>query len=152
MKYFFILLISLLASCSTSEPDPIVMLNYSYSQQETDMIDLVNHYRTDHYLASLYPVEHISALCKQNNDLMIQTGVPGHHNFQYRINNLNRIGYTKVSEIITYNYSTNSSSLAAIKNDQRCLDMLNNGELTSIGVSLSIDSNNKKYYTLILAK
>lgn len=145
-------MISFCISCSTPEPDPVVMLNYQYEQQELDMIVLVNQHRIDHFLTPLQPVEHISALCRQNNDLMIQSGAPGHYNFQDRIENLKRIGYDRVSEIVTYNYVTNTSALSAIKNDPQCDVILNKNEFTSIGLSLSVSSTGKRYYTLIFAK
>jgi uncharacterized protein YkwD len=152
MKYLLIFTLAFCFSCSTSDPDPIVMLSYEYTPHETDMIFIVNQHRIDHSLSPLQPVEHISSLCKQNNDIMVQTGVAGHYNFQDRIENLNHIGYSRVSEIITYNYVTNQSSLSAIKNDPRCAIILNNSEFTNLGLSLTISPTGKRYYTLIFVK
>lgn len=151
MKKILIILISILVSaCSSSDDYKAEILNYDYSQDEISMIDLVNQYRAGQSFNVVVPVNHIGALCERNNQQMIINGV-GHYNFQDAIRNLNSLGYTRVSEIVGYNYISNQGFLSAIQNDTGCLNILR-GDYNYIGVSITTGTNGRKYYTLIFAK
>ena len=150
-KIILILAILLTVSCSTNEDLPIVMLPYAYNSQELEMIQLVNQYRVSNSLNILNEVQHISALCEQSNGYMISYNDPKHYHFQDRVENLQRIGYTRVSAIICYNYSTNQSALNAININIETRKILRS-DFTDFGVSITTNTNGKKYYTLTFAK
>jgi uncharacterized protein YkwD len=151
MRKIIILTILLLISCSSDEPKDIVILPYTYNIQELDMIQTVNQYRISHSLNTLNDVQHISALCEQSNKYMILYNQPKHYYFHDRVENLQRIGYTKVSAVICYNYTTNQSALSVLDNNATCHNILI-GDFTDFGVSITTNTNGKKYYTLTFVK
>ena len=150
MRKIFLFILFLITACSSSDDYQTEILNYTYDQNEIDLIDLTNQYRSTESLGMLIPVEHIGALCEKNNQQMIIKG-PGHYNFQGAINNLNSLGYTRVSEIIGYNYISNQGFINALVDNDECLEILR-GDFNYIGVSVRVSDTGKKYYTLILAK
>lgn len=150
-KIILVLAILLTVSCSTQEDRPIVMLPYTYNLQELEMIQLVNQYRVSNSANTLTEIQHISALCEQSNNYMILYNEANHYYFQDRIENLQRIGYNRVSAIICYNYSTNQSALNAINTNIDTQKILR-GDFIDFGVSITTNTNGKKYYTLTFAK
>jgi uncharacterized protein YkwD len=151
MKKIILILILLLIGCSKDSEQPIVMLSYNYNQQESDMIQLVNQYRLSHSLNQLNEKQHISALCEQSNNYMISYNDVKHYYFQDRVNNLERIGHTRVGEIVCGNYNTNQTALSAIDANTDCHKILI-GDHTDFGVSIKTNTNGRKYYTLIFVK
>jgi uncharacterized protein YkwD len=127
------------------------MLNYTYNQQEIEMIQLVNQYRLSNSLNTLNDKEHISALCEQSNNYMISYNDIKHYHFQDRVENLQRIGYTRVSAVVCGNFSTNQSALNAVDSNIDCHKILI-GDYTDFGVSIRTNTNGRKYYTLTFAK
>jgi uncharacterized protein YkwD len=150
-KIILILTILLSISCSKDDEQPVVILPYTYNTQELEMIQLVNQYRVSHSLNTLNDVQHISALCQQSNNYMISYNDVKHYYFQDRIENLQRIGYTRVSAVVCYNYSTNQSTLNALDSNIECQKILT-GNFTDFGVSIITNVNGKKYYTLTFVK
>lgn len=135
---------------SDSEVIPPIM-SYSYSTTELDLIDKVNEYRTTNGLNTLQPVEHVSYLCSEHNQTMIQIGIVGHQDFESRIHNLKlTMNVTNVSELVAGNFSTNQSVMSAFLNDSLCKKILDEQDKNRIGVAVSISTSGKKYYTLIL--
>ena len=151
MKIIVTLILFLFLGCSSdSEVIPPIM-TYNYSNNENNLIDLVNNYRTGQGLSTLETNQHIGYLCSTHNQNMMETGVVGHQNFESRINNLKlTMQVTYVSELVAKNYSTNQSALNAFLNDSSCKKVLD-GDKDKIGVSIT-ESGGKKYYTLILIK
>lgn len=150
-KFILLLTILLSISCSKDDQQPIVMLNYTYNQQEIEMIQLVNQYRLSNSLNTLNDKEHISALCEQSNNYMISYNDIKHYHFQDRVENLQRIGYTRVSAVVCGNFSTNQSALNAVDSNIDCHKILI-GDYTDFGVSIRTNTNGRKYYTLTFAK
>ena len=150
-KIILILAILLTVSCSTNEDQPIVMLPYTYNLQELEMIQLVNQYRVSNSVNPLNEVQHISALCEQSNGYMISYNDVKHYHFQDRVENLQRIGYDRISAIICYNYSTNQSALNAINTNIETQKIIR-GDFRDFGVSITTNTNGKKYYTITFAK
>lgn len=152
MKKIILLLTILLSiGCSKDDEQPVTVLSYTYNTQELEMIQLVNQYRISNSLNSLNEVQHISALCEQSNNYMISFNDVKHYYFQDRVENLQRIGYTKVAAVICHNYSSNQSALVAINLNTDCHKILI-GDFTDLGVSITTNTNGKKYYTLTFAK
>jgi len=150
-KFIFILTLLLSISCTSDSTEPIVMLNYTYNTQELEMLQLIKDYRTSQSLNSLSDKEHISALCEQSNNYMISYNDVKHYYFQDRVDNLKRIGYTRVSAIVCANFISNQGALSAMNVDINCHKIII-GDFTDFGVSIKTNSNGKKYYTLTFAK
>mgnify|MGYP000969938992 CR=1 FL=1 len=150
-KIILILTILLSISCSKDDEQPVVILPYTYNTQELEMIQLVNQYRLSNSLNSLNDVEHISALCEQSNNYMISYNDVKHYYFQDRIENLKRIGYTRVSAIVCANFVSNQGALNAMESDIDCQKILI-GDFTDFGVSIKTNTNGRKYYTLTFVK
>ena len=151
MKIVITLILFLFIGCSSdSEIIPPIM-SYSYSNNENNLIDLINDYRTGQGLSTLEKSQHIGYLCFEHNQNMIETGVVGHQNFESRIHNLKlTMNATYVSELVANNYSTNQSVLAAFLGSPLCKNILDE-DRDKIGVSIT-EFDGKKYYTLILIK
>jgi uncharacterized protein YkwD len=150
-KIILILTILLSISCSKDDEQPIVMLPYTYNEQELEMIQLVNQYRISHSLNTLNDVQHISALSQQSNNYMISYNEAKHYYFQDRIENLKRIGYTRVSAIVCVNFVSNQGALNVMDSDIDCQKILI-GDYTDFGVSITTNTNGRKYYTLTFTK
>jgi uncharacterized protein YkwD len=150
-KIILILTLLLSISCSKDDEQPIVMLPYTYNTQELEMIQLVNQYRISNSLNTLNDVEHISSLCEQSNNYMISYNDAKHYYFQDRIENLKRIGYTRVSAIVCTNFVSNQGALNAMDSDINCQKILI-GDFTDFGVSIKTNANGRKYYTLTFTK
>ena len=151
MKIVITLILFLILGCSSdSEVIPPIM-PYNYSNTETNLVDLVNNYRTSQGLSTLEINQHIGYLSYIHNQNMIDTGVVGHQNFESRIYNLELTMHANyVSELVAKNYSTNQSVLSAFLNDTSCKKVID-GDKDKIGVSIT-EIDGKKYYTLILIK
>jgi uncharacterized protein YkwD len=150
-KIILIIILLLTISCSKDNEQPIVMLSYTYNQQELEMIQLVNQYRLSHSLNQLNEKQHISALCEQSNNYMISYNDIKHYYFQDRVDNLERIGYTRVGSLVSGGYNTNQSVIYAIDNNIECHKTLT-GDYTDFGVSIRTNTNGKKFYTLTFTK
>ena len=151
MKIIITLILFLFLGCSSDSEVIPPIIPYTYSNNETELIDLVNNYRTSHGLSTLEINQHIGYLCSTHNQNMIETGIIGHQNFESRIHNLKlTMQVTYVSELVAKNYSTNQSVLNAFLNDSLCKKVLDDDKY-KIGVSI-VESGGKKYYTLILIK
>jgi uncharacterized protein YkwD len=152
-KYFKILLLLFLFSCSPDDNTTYEVFTYpQYSVDEQDLILKINNFRLldPNNLNVLIVHEHMSGLCKRNNDAMISANEPGHYNFEYTTSSIKHLGYNKVSQMIAYNFQTNQSILNALQNDPTCLTILK-GDFTHIGLSKTL-VNNKMYCTIIFAK
>lgn len=152
MRKLIPLLFFLLLGCTSSDSEVIPpIMSYSYSTTELDLIDKVNEYRTTNGLNTLQPVEHVSYLCSEHNQTMIQIGIVGHQDFESRIHNLKlTVNTTQVSELIAYNYNTNQSVMNSFIASTLCKKILDEQDKNRIGVAVSISTSGKKYYTLII--
>jgi uncharacterized protein YkwD len=151
MKIIITLILFLILGCSSdSEVIPPIM-PYTYSNNEANLVDLINIYRNNQGFSTLEINQHIGYLCFTHNQHMIDTGVLGHQNFESRTNNLKlTMQATYVSELVAKNYSTNQSVLNAFLNVPSCKEILD-GDKDKIGVSIT-EAGDKKYYTLIFIK
>jgi uncharacterized protein YkwD len=150
-KIIFILTFFLSIGCSSEDQAPVVLLSYTYNTPELEMIQLINDYRVSNSLSPVYDIQHISALCEQSNNYMITYNQVKHYYFQDRVDNLQRVGYTRVSAIVCMNYNTNQSALNAIENSE-CTRKILAGDFKDFGVSIRTNENGKKFYTLTFTK
>lgn len=139
-------------SCSKdNDTEDLTPHSYSHSDIELDLISKINNYRNSQGLTTLSIVEHVSYKCSEHNDYMISKNTASNDYFYQRSENIKKVcNSTKVSEVIAVNYQTNQSVLQAWINDVTCNEILLKSDSNRIGLSIRENSNQKKYYTVIL--
>jgi uncharacterized protein YkwD len=156
MKYIILLVILFIPiGCDKQSPEPIhIEYQYSYNEQEIDLMNITNHYRDSLQLSTLVPIGHIGHLCETHNLYMIEKDTISHDYFYDRQVNLEQLyGATDIGEIIAYNYQNNQSVLQAWLGSPDHAHVLKKPAYTNFGVSITTDPvTNKKYYTFIFIR
>lgn len=156
MKYLILLILLFIPIGCDKQPPTLVPIEYqySYNEQEMDLMNITNQYRQSLQLSTLVPIEHIGHLCEEHNLYMIEKDTINHdyaYNRQLNIQQLYRA--TEIGEIVAYNYQTNQSVLQAWINSSDHFATLTRPGYTNFGVSITIDpTTNRKYYTFIFIK
>ena len=156
---FSIALMFSLVSCS---PDSIdkesvdtnqTAVNYEYSENETELINLINDYRASIGLNKLELINYVSVKSEEHDLYMIQSNEVSHAGFKERADNIMEVlKAKKVSENIAYNFSTSQSALGAWLNSAGHKANIE-GNFTHFGISIRINpETGKKYYTNIFIK
>ena len=146
-------------SCSNDSEDLVddsnaqLVTDYTYSTDETHLVDLINNYRVSHGKNALSIINHISYKSQEHNLYMIEKNVVNHDYFEERSNNIIQVlGAIKVGENLAYNFSKPETVLNAwllSSGHKANLD----GDYTHVGISITIDSvTGKKYYTNMFMK
>ncbi len=160
LKLLFIVAIVFTQSSCTNDDDqnvlsekPQIVSEYTYTDQESQLVDLINDYRTSHGLNNLEIVNHISYKSQEHNSYMINKNVVNHDLFDERSSNIIQVlGAKKVGENIAYNFSTPEGVLNAwLLSPGHKLNL--DGDYTHIGISITINPvNGKRYYTNMFMK
>ncbi|MCZ8196835.1 MAG: CAP domain-containing protein [Flavobacterium sp.] len=146
-------------SCSNDSEDLVddsnaqLVTDYTYSADETHLVDLINNYRVSHGKNALSIINHISYKSQEHNLYMIEKNVVNHDYFEERSNNIIQVlGAIKVGENLAYNFSKPETVLNAwllSSGHKANLD----GDYTHVGISITIDPvTGKKYYTNMFMK
>jgi uncharacterized protein YkwD len=147
------------SSCSNNEDQNVlseklqIVSEYNYSDDESQLVDLINDYRTSHGLNTLEIVNHISFKSQEHNSYMINKNVVNHDLFDERSSNIIQVlGAKKVGENIAYNFTTSEGVLNAwLLSPGHKLNL--DGNYTHIGISITINPiNGKRYYTNMFMK
>ena len=145
-------------SCSTSDsenlsPEASIVSNYDYTENETQLLVLVNQYRVAQGLNELQPINHVSFKSFEHNLYMIERKKISHDLFTERSNNLIQVlGAVRVGENLAYNFSSPNSALYAWINSPGHKKNLE-GDYTHFGVSITVDTETgKSYYTNMFIK
>lgn len=157
-----ILLLALLSislvSCSkeemASDQNDNVPANvtYNYSQEELELINIINNYRVSKGLVSLAKVDYISVKSEEHDNYMIAKGGISHDYFQDRYEALvNKLGAVNVSENLAYNYSTPQGVFNAWLNSAGHKANIE-GDFTHFGIAIRTNSEGKKFYTNLFMK
>lgn len=157
-----ILLLALLSislvSCSkeemASDQNDNVPANvtYNYSQEELELINIINNYRVSKGLISLAKVDYISVKSEEHDNYMIAKGGISHDYFQDRYEALvNKLGAVNVSENLAYNYSTPQGVFNAWLNSAGHKANIE-GDFTHFGIAIRTNSEGKKFYTNLFMK
>lgn len=157
-----ILLLALLSislvSCSkeemASDQNDNVPANvtYNYSQEELELINIINNYRVSKGLISLAKVDYISVKSEEHDNYMIAKGGISHDYFQDRYEALvNKLGAVNVSENLAYNYSTPQGVFNAWLNSAGHKANIE-GDFTHFGIAIRKNSEGKKFYTNLFMK
>jgi len=159
-QIIFLVLVSLtLFSCSKEEVAPNqpqtsspVNVKYNYTNDELEVLTLINNYRTSKGLNTLEKVDYIAVVSEGHDNYMISVGEVSHNNFQDRYEALVTNLHAKtVSENVAYNYSTPQGVFNAwLASDGHRLNM--EGNFTHFGISIRANAEGKKYYTNIFMK
>lgn len=151
-----ILLLVTFASCSKESVDQttptpstnyVVNNNYTYSEIELQVADLINQYRVSKGLSPLEKINHISNVSEGHDEYMISINTLTHALFAQREENLRAtLGAVAVGENIAYNYSTAQSVVAAwINSPAHKANM--EGNYTHFGISVRTTPEGKMYFT-----
>lgn len=149
-----------LFSCSkeaaTNEPTAATsaQLNakYNYSQDETDVLTLINNYRKDKGLVTLEKVDFMSIKAEEHDTYMISVGTANHDYFQDRYEALvTNLGAKTVGENVAYNYTTPQGVFNAWLNSAGHRANIE-GDYTHFGISIRTNADGKKYYTNLFMK
>jgi len=145
------------ASCSSESTDEssqgnassnyTINNNYTYSQIESDVADLVNEYRVSKGLNPLERINHISNVSEGHDEYMISINTLTHALFAQREENLkSTLGAVTVGENLAYNYSTAQSVVTAwINSPAHKANM--EGNYTHFGIAVKTNSEGKMYFT-----
>ena len=152
-----IVLLITLASCSAESADETtqdnasanytVNNNYTYSQIEMDIADLVNQHRVSKGLNPLEKINHISNVSEGHDDYMISINTLTHALFAQREENLRTtLGAVAVGENIACNFSTAQSVVTAwINSPAHKANM--EGNYTHFGIAVKTNTEGKMYFT-----
>jgi uncharacterized protein YkwD len=159
MKIAFFIFISLsITSCSTEEEAlssvdvSQVNAKYNYSQEENDLMKIINNYRKENGLNELATIDFISIKSEEHDNYMINTGTVSHDFFKNRYDALVKgIGAKDVSENIAYSYATPQATLNAWLGSASHKANLD-GNFTHFGIAIRTNAEGKKYYTNIFVK
>jgi uncharacterized protein YkwD len=145
------------ASCSKESADETPQVetsssytinnNYTYSQIENDVADLVNQYRISKGLNPLEKINHISNVSEGHDEYMISINTLTHALFAQREENLRTtLGAVAVGENIAYNYPTAESVVTAwINSPAHKANM--EGNYTHFGIAVKTNPEGKMYFT-----
>lgn len=130
-----------------------LVTDYAYSNDELQLLDVINKYRAVKGLNPFVLINHISHKSQEHNLYMIDNNVVNHDFFFERSNNIIEVlGAIKVAENVAYNYNNANSVLNAWLNSPDHKKNLD-GNYTHIGISISLNTTNgKKYYTNIFMR
>ena len=147
-----------LVSCSkeemASDQNDNVPANvtYNYSQEELELMNIINDYRVSRGLNSLSKVDYMSAKSEEHDNYMISKGGISHDYFQDRYEALvKNLGAVNVSENLAYNYSTPQGVFNAWLNSTGHKANIE-GDFTHFGISIRTNSEGKKFYTNLFMK
>ncbi len=147
-------------SCSTNDSETPVAttatalktVDYSYTSNEIEAMNLINSYRTSLGLKELGKINYVSVKSEQHDNYMIANNVVNHNDFVARSEDIIKVvGAKKVSENIAYNYNTPQAAVEAwLKSPSHKENIV--GDFTDFGIAIRVNAEGKKYYTNIFVK
>lgn len=155
----FFILTTIFISCSP-ENDEIYVENKqiteaktSYTAIETEILDLVNAYRTNIGIGSLKKLNLISTVAETHTSYMVNVGQVNHDFFAERHEKLVNSAQAKaVGENVAFGYNTASGALNAWLSSDSHRKIIENPEYTHFGISTEHDVEGKNYFTHIFIK
>lgn len=119
---------------------------------ETEIMDLINAYRSEHGLIPLQSLSIIKSVASTHTDYMIENNQISHDNFFKRKTTLEKeVGAKIVSENVAYAYVTASQVVNAWINSEGHRANIE-GDYTNFDISAAPDSAGKWYFTNIFIK
>ena len=157
-KFLSLLIVTvLLFSCSQeedgiyfNESNEVVNTTVTYTDIETEILDLVNQHRLDMGLTSLKELSVISGVADGHTNYMIEKGAVNHDNFSERASELMSNADAKsVSENVAYGYSTAEGVVDGWLNSESHRKAIEDPKKTHFGISTESNSRGKNYFTQI---
>ena len=129
-----------------------VFLGYEHSQEELEILRLINEHRLTLKLRQLYTNSYLSFKCEEHNLNMIKLGVLSHNGFVQRCDDItNFLKCENVAENLGYNYKSTTAVVDAwLKSESHKENIY--GDFMEFGISARKDLNGKTYYTNIFIK
>ena len=162
IKFFSVILLSaVLFSCSKeddgiyfNETIEVVNINdVSYSEIETEILNLVNEHRKSIGLSNLSLLNIISGVADGHTNYMIEEGVVSHDNFNQRTESLiKNANAQSVAENVAYGYSSAQSVLNGWLNSDSHRKIIESETYTHFGISTESNDENRNYFTQIFIK
>ncbi len=110
---------------------------YTYSKQETELIDLINSYRENLNLSTLKINNGVSCVCQDHNMQMLRFNEVSHNGFEGRADEIiNKLGAKSVAENIAYNYLSAKAVIDAWVRSSSHKENLENHKWTQLGTSI----------------
>lgn len=159
-KILLVAAIFMISSCSSDMSGrekiglkPEIVLNYTYSASEIEVMNLINDYRVSVGLNSLEKINHISYKSEEHNIYMITNDVLNHDGFVARSENIIQALEAKaVAENIARNYDSPQVAVNAWLNSATHKGNIV-GNFTHFGIAIDQDTvTGKKYYTNIFVR
>ena len=162
IKFFSVILLSaVLFSCSKeddgiyfNETIEVVNINdVSYSEIETEILNLVNEHRKSIGLSNLTLLNIISGVADGHTSYMIEEGVVSHDNFNIRTESLiNNANAKSVAENVAYGYNSAQSVLNGWLNSDAHKKIIESEAYTHFGISTESNNEGRNYFTQIFIK
>jgi len=159
LKLSLIVLFSfVLFSCSNEDDgiyfdtsNEILTSNTTYSALESEILDLVNQYRTNIGLSTLKPLDIVSSTADSHTNYMIEVGKISHDNFQLRLQALmEKANAKKVGENVAYGYSSAQGVVKGWLSSESHKAIIENTKYTHFGISTEkCTTSGRNYFTQI---
>lgn len=155
-----LLLTTILFSCAKEEDgvyfnenSEVANAKVAYSPMETEIVSLVNAYRTSLGLNELNTLNIVSGVADGHTEYMIEVGQVSHDNFAQRAQTLmTEAGAKTVGENVAYGYSTAEGVVKGWLNSDGHRKIIENPDYTHFGISMETSSDNRNYFTNIFIK
>ena len=123
----------------------------TYSVIESEILYLVNEYRTNIGLTVLKPLDIVSSTADDHTNYMIGAGEISHDNFQKRSQTLmEKANAKKVGENVAYGYSSAQGVVNGWLNSEGHKAVIENSKYTHFGISTEKCKNSgRNYFTQI---
>ncbi|AMC11706.1 hypothetical protein Lupro_10695 [Lutibacter profundi] len=155
-----VLLSSILFSCSKeddgiyfNENSEIINANVSYTEIETEILNLINDYRVSEGLTSLKPLNIISGVADGHTKYMVEIGEVNHDNFNQRTQTLvENAGAISVGENVAYGFNSAQGVVNGWLNSDSHREIIENPNYTHFGISTESNNEGRNYFTQIFIK
>lgn len=125
----------------------------TYTNLETDILELVNNHRENLNLPVLKNLNIVSAVADNHTNYMIETGKISHDNFdgrsQYLMTNVNA---KSVGENVAFGYRTANGVFNGWLNSESHKSVIENPHYTHFGISAELNAEGRNYFTQIFIK
>lgn len=129
-----------------------IFLGYEHSQEELEILRLINEHRLTLKLRQLYINSYLSYKCEENNLNMIKVNLVSHSGFAQRFESITQyLKCISVAENLGYNYKSAQSVFDAWLRSETHRKNIE-GDFMEFGVSARKNLEGKSYYTNIFIK
>ena len=153
-KLILCFVFNLFSACSydeaESEPDNHQWFQYQYSNEEYELLTIINNYRKEIGKVEFQVIDYLSITANQHNAEMIKRDQVGHFGFEERVKKIkSKLNPAQISENIAYNYLSSYGAFHAWMQSENHRSKIE-GNFTHVGISISKNpKNGRLYYTQI---